>query len=61
MYRMLSLLILINLIAGLFAAVVFSTMFGILAGSVTAGLMFPMALLSMAAEGEAWGLWSSVH
>ena len=57
MFRKLSLLVQINLIAALFAAVVLSTMFGIVTGSITAGLMFPMALVSMAAEGEPWGLW----
>ena len=32
-------------------------MFGILTASVTAALMFPVAILSMAVEGEPWGLW----
>lgn len=57
MLRTLSLLILINLIAALIAAVILSAMFGALAGSVTAGLIFPLAILSMAAEGDPWGVW----
>jgi hypothetical protein len=32
-------------------------MFGILTESVTAGLTFPLAILSMAVEGDPWGVW----
>lgn len=31
--------------------------FGILAGSVAAGLAFPLVVPSMAAEGSGWGVW----
>jgi hypothetical protein len=31
--------------------------FGILTDSIVAGLLFPVALLSMAREGSGWGLW----
>jgi hypothetical protein len=55
--RTVSLLVLINLVAALIAAAVLSTMFGILTESVTAGLTFPLAILSMAVEGDPWGVW----
>lgn len=35
----------------------FMVMFGILSGSLAAGFAFPLALASMAAERDAWGLW----
>ena len=57
MVRMVSLFVFINLIAALIAAAVLSLMFAILAGSVKAGLMFPLAILSMATEGDPWGVW----
>lgn len=35
----------------------FMVMFGILTASLSDGLMFPLALLNMAAEGSPWGIW----
>lgn len=38
------------------AIVAFSIMFGILAGSIVAAFSFPIAIFSMAGEGDTWGV-----
>ena len=46
-----------NDLACLAALGLYMLAFGILTGSVTAGLMFPLALPSMAFEGDLVGIW----
>jgi hypothetical protein len=46
-----------NAVAVAFTLTVFMIGFGVMTSSVAAGLTFPIALPSMALEGDFWGIW----
>lgn len=54
---MIARLIYFNGALALLGMIAFMILFGLLSGSVLAGLAFPVALVSMAAEGNFWGMW----